>query len=179
VNVHKFTHTTRNKTTVSLSLSVRCEQIGVWGGEPSAEQPSTYIVRRISCTHKFMWFLFLCVFMRVSGNSHIRAYIYLGTYMQEQKPRIKGCGQVDTWVPAETRLNAYTYFYMRLGENLNCIFLCQRKRYRKGRCPPDIFYPRLSAAYRCINGSSAHNFRPVQPSDGRSPKKIGAVIIFL
>jgi len=30
-----------------------------------------------------------------SGNSHIRAYIYLGMYMQEHKPRIKGCGQVD------------------------------------------------------------------------------------
>jgi len=30
--------------------------------------------------------------------------------------------QVSTgahWVPAETRLNAYTYFYTHLGENLN------------------------------------------------------------
>jgi hypothetical protein len=36
--------------------------------------------------------------MGASGNSHIRAYIYLGTYMREHKPRIKGCGQVDIFL---------------------------------------------------------------------------------
>jgi hypothetical protein len=47
--------------------------------------------------------------MGASGNSaHKRIYIFLYVFMQLHK-----------WVPAETRLNAYTYFYMHLGKNLN------------------------------------------------------------
>jgi hypothetical protein len=95
-------------------------------------------------------------------NSPKRVYIFL--YAFRRKPK--------------SHLNARPcsiFFFRHKGT----YFLCQSKKYRKGRCPPDIFYPRLSAAYRCINGSSAHNFRPVQPSGRTLQKKIGAVIFFL
>ena len=61
--------------------------------------------------------------MGASGNSHIHAYIYLGTYMREHKPCIKGCGQVDIFL-----CDIFVY-----------IFFVDIKKYRPGRDHADIF----------------------------------------
>jgi hypothetical protein len=65
-----------------------------------------------------------------SGNSHIRAYIYLGTYMQEYKPRKKG-------------VRPGRYFLMR---HICVYFFRQQKKDRPGRDQVDIFYTRLCTA---------------------------------
>jgi hypothetical protein len=53
--------------------------------------------------------------------------IYLGTYMREHKPRIKGCNQVDIFL-----CDIFVY-----------IFFVDIKKYRPGRDHADIFYTRL------------------------------------
>jgi hypothetical protein len=68
--------------------------------------------------------------MGASGKSHIRAYIYLGTYMREHKPLIKGCGQVDIFL-----CDIFVY-----------IFFVDIKKYRPGRAHADIFYTHLCTA---------------------------------
>jgi len=68
--------------------------------------------------------------MGASGNSHIHAYIYLGTYMREHKPCIKGCGQVDIFL-----CDIFVY-----------IFFVDIKKYRPGRDHANIFYTRLCTA---------------------------------
>jgi hypothetical protein len=72
---------------------------------------------------------FYCL-LGASGNSHVRPYIYLGAYMSEHKPHIKGCGQVNI-------------FYVDI---LVHIFFVDIKKYQPGCDQVDIFYARLCTA---------------------------------
>jgi hypothetical protein len=82
------------------------------------------IISIIWISYYYLYFYYL---MGASGNSNIRAYIYLGTYMREHKPRLKGCGQDNIF----------------LCDIFVDIFFINIKKYRPGRDQANIFYTRF------------------------------------
>jgi len=50
---------------------------------------------------------------------HLCQIMFLHKHIYYMYTRLCEFLQAPYWVPAKTRLNAYTYFYTHLGENLN------------------------------------------------------------